>query len=283
VTGLALEARRAAASSPALAAARRQPAAKANGLRPSQAGLEEKRCSCGANSGPTGECAECRAHAARRNAPGEAPTSPDLDPGILVAQASPMAGKVDRVSINVQPVRIADDDGKNPTAVPSLATAQTIWGKCCIDLKVAAAKTINKTSFKTMDEDPSSSTFSPSAEEQAAMTAAGAGGGTISVIVPVEFKDGANVGKNIDGGGVTYMPNKADATCFLVEGSEPSNVAHELGHAMGNGVHVAGTVMEGSGAYDKPNPAKVNQALCDTARKFAYGTASGKTDCTVSP
>jgi len=205
------------------------------------------------------------------------PTGTELDAGTPEA-----AAKLGKVDVSVRPVSIANDDGKSPTTVPSLATAQTIWGKCCVNLKIESAKTVSKTSFKTMDEDPSSSTFSPSAEEADAMKAAGAGGGVISVIVPETFKDGAKVDKNIDGGGVTYMPNKADASCFLVEGSDPSNVAHELGHAMGFGQHAAGTVMEGSGAFDKPNPSKVSSALCTTVRNFAFGSLAATKDCAIT-
>ena len=211
---------------------------------------------------------------AKAQSPGP-PTATELDAGLPAA-------KLGKVDVSVRPVSIANDDGKSPTTVPSLGTAQTIWANCCVNLKLESATTVSKTSFKTMDEDPSSSTFSPSTEEAAAMKAAGAGGGVISVIVPETFKDGAKVDKNIDGGGVTYMPNKADASCFLVEGSDPSNVAHELGHAMGFGQHSAGTVMEGSGAFDKPNPSKVSSALCTTVRNFAFGTTAATKDCAVT-
>ncbi len=198
------------------------------------------------------------------------------------ATPSPTAAQAEKIEINVQPVSVANDDGKNPTTVPSLGTAQAIWGKCCVTLKALGTKQVSKTAFRVLDEDPATDTFTPTTEERDLMAAAGAGGGTISVIVPETFKNGADVGKNIDGGGVTYMPNKADATCFLVEGSDPSNVAHELGHAMGNGAHISGTVMEGSGAFDKPNPSTVSPDICDTVRKFAFGTKSGKTDCSVT-
>jgi hypothetical protein len=192
------------------------------------------------------------------------------------------APKVERVEVNVQPVSIANDDGKNPTAVPSFASAKAIWGKCCVTLKIAGTKTVSKTSFRVLDEDPATDTFTPTVEEKDLMNAAGSGGGSISIIVPETFKNGANVSKNIDGGGVTYMPNRANATCFLVEGSDPTNVAHELGHAMGNGSHNPATVMAGSGAFDKPNLDKVSAAVCGNVKKFAFGKASGKSDCTIT-
>jgi len=194
------------------------------------------------------------------------------------------SGKVPKIEVSVQPVSVANDDGSSPTAVPSFASAQTIWAKCCLTFKVAAAKTVSKTALRVLNEAPHPATpTTPNAEEQELMTAAGAGGGTIFVIIPETFKDGANVSKNIRGGGTTRQLNLADATCFLVEGSDPTNVAHELGHAMGIRSHTAGTVMEGSGAYDKPNPTSVSAALCNTVRSFPYGKASSSSDCDITP
>lgn len=217
---------------------------------------------------------------------GPAPLQPEAQPpgsvGDALSEKANKTTKTTTITVNVQPVSIAKDDGSNPTTIPSFTSAQTIWGKCCISLKVATSKTISKTSMRVMDEDPASSTFSPSTEESAAMTDAGAGGGTITVIVPESFQNGTSISKDIDGGGVTYMPNKANATCFLVEGSDPTNVAHEIGHALGIGQHTAGTVMEGSGAYNKANPDTVNAAQSTKARAFAFGTAGTASDCTIT-
>jgi hypothetical protein len=272
----------------------------ASALLRSAAPSTKRNCHCGGNADVDGECLECsRHHAAeesanrqgnhelnsvlqRRESALAKAQSPDDGGWLPTLPTTTAAAKLSKVDVSVQPVCIANDDGKSPTTVPSLASAQAIWGKCCVNIKVEAAKKVSKTSYKTIDEDPSSSTFSPSTEEADAMKAAGAGGGVISVIVPETFKDGAKVDKNIDGGGVTYMPNKDNASCFLVEGSDPTNVAHELGHAMGYGQHTAGTVMEASGAYDKPNPSKVSAALCTTVRNFAYGTTSATKDCNVT-
>ena len=58
---------------------------------------------------------------------------------------------VEKLEVCIRPVQIADDDGKKPTVLPSFDAAKTIWGKCCVDLSVKAAKKVSKTAYKTLD------------------------------------------------------------------------------------------------------------------------------------
>jgi hypothetical protein len=209
---------------------------------------------------------------------------PSLRSGLRLSRCST---KVERLNVCVQPVQIAEDDSTSPTTLPSFAAAQTIWGKCCINLSVNAARTVSTTAFKVLDENPSSRTGT--AEEQSLFTAAGSGGSCILVFVPQTFQNGARVSKDIAGGGHTFDSGTSDAKVVAVEGVEPSVIAHELGHAMGYsfalGIRAhqpAGTVMEPSNAHNKAVPDRVASVICNQVRRFVNATpAGGNSDCTM--
>lgn len=191
--------------------------------------------------------------------------------------ACPGASKAERKTACLQPISIANDDGTAPTALPSLTLAQRIWEKCCISYSVLPAKTIKKTSFKTLDESPNNV---PTAEERSLFATAGASD-CIQIFVAENFQQAGVVGKQISGGGGTYEAGGANPKVVVVEGAVPAVVAHEIGHASGFRGHDANiTVMKETGAFNVPNSSAVSAAVCAAARTGAVlsGT-SGKDDC----
>jgi peptidoglycan hydrolase-like protein with peptidoglycan-binding domain len=179
----------------------------------------------------------------------------------------------------IQPIVIADDNGKNPTTAPSMAQAVSIWSKCCIDYTVKPTQTIKKTDYKTLDESP---TDTPTAEESQLFADAGASE-CIQVFVPVQFAQGDKVGKKISGGGGTYDGGEANPRIVVVEGAKPEVVAHEVGHASGFGDHDENeTVMKPTGAHNKANKRAVSFGVCSGARTGA-ALKDAVDDCCQNP
>jgi hypothetical protein len=185
---------------------------------------------------------------------------------------------IEKPSVCIRPVQIADDDGKNPTKLPSFDAAQRIWGKCCIDVTVKDAVTVKKTDFKTLDHSDAN-TGSPTAEEARLFAAAGSSGGCISVFIASTFQDGGVTSKDISGGaGSRY--SGGDLVVVAVEGVDPTIVAHEMGHVMGYMRHdPAGTIMEVTASkHNQQESEKVAWVICEKVRKFAK-SAGGKENC----
>ena len=203
------------------------------------------------------------AEACRRIVLGE---KPDVEPPCPEAnQAAPLTGCI-------EPVVIADDDGTNPTTAPSFDAVQSIWNKCCINYTINATKTVNKRSFKVLDESP---TNVPTAEERRLFREAGASN-CIQVFVPHIFRQAGVTDRKISGGGGTYDGGRAHPKIVVIEGAVSEVVAHEVGHASGHAGHdEANTVMKATGAYNKPNSTNVSKGVCRRARKGPALTAGG--------
>src|SRR4051794_31851231 len=172
---------------------------------------------CG-GSGVTGNQAALRAMADRRpadperlatgNAPKADAQAPAKAPVPAAPQApanaagAPCAAGLETTSrACIEPVVIADDDGKSPTVAVPASAAKTIWKKCCIDLTVSGQKTISEKKHKTMDEDENSNV--PTAQEAEAIKAVPKNN-CIKVLVPKTFKHAGVTSKTISGGGTTY-------------------------------------------------------------------------------
>jgi hypothetical protein len=208
--------------------------------------------------------------------------TPDLGPVVAAAEgaACPAANKASKAKACIQPVVIADDDGKNPTTAPSMDTVKTIWKKCCIEYEIKETKTVKKTAYKTLDESPNNT---PTAEETSLFSDAGSSD-CIQVFVPTEFKQGDKTGKDISGGGGTYDAGTAHPKIVVVEGTVPEVVAHEVGHASGHSGHdTLETVMKPTGAHDKPNKSAVSTGVCTKARAGSVLTKGATDDCCQDP
>ncbi len=177
----------------------------------------------------------------------------------------------------LQPVYIADDDGKHPTTVPPLAKAKEIWAKCCIDLTVNGATAVKKSAYKTLDE---SKDDTPTDEEKKLFHDAGASN-CIQIFVPTQFDQDGKTGKDISGGGATYDAGTAHPKVVVVEGAAGEVVAHEVGHALGHLGHDANpTVMKPTGHYNTPNNPDVSAEVCQKAKTGSVLTKGGAAkDC----
>lgn len=249
------------------------------------------------------------------------------------------ATKREKLTACVQPVRIADDDGQNPTTLPSFDLTKQVWQRCCVSLTVNEPQTVRGSTFKEMDESPSDT---PTAEEQKIYLEYAKSGapGCITVFVPVTFRKviytitdqtlaelttqkvaaeilsklqetkntpyGADdftemlrstipdetvralvlkhasrteeKGKQVSGGGATYKEAQKDAMVFVLEGSIPRIVAHEVGHALGYFGHEQG----GSENITNPNSPSnaVNAEICGTIRDRSQNiNHTGVKDC----
>jgi hypothetical protein len=208
--------------------------------------------------------------------PAAAPSSANPAPPVPAAPACPAGQSVAKATACIQPVVIADDDGTHPTTATSAATAVSVWGKCCETLSVSGTKTVNKTSFKTLEESPSNT---PSADESALFAAAGASS-CIQVFQPAMLKQGATADKDVSGGGGTYDGGTANPKIVLVEGAVPEVLAHEVGHALGHAGHDANaTVMKPTGHYNVANATAVSADVCTKARTGSALTTGGTADC----
>lgn len=200
-----------------------------------------------------------------------------LPPLSLVAPACP-AGAVSTVmTATVQPVRIARNDGTNPTVLPSFARLDT-WRRCCIEVTVAAPVTINNTAFQTMDDLDGAA--GPTPEENLAIAAA-PGGTQVNVIMIQNFAVGGVLTPTARGGAVTFNLATAHPTVFGLEGAVSEVIAHEVGHGLlGSAVHTCpDTIMCPTGSPTIPNSQHVNAAVCTAARTGAILAATTRACC----
>jgi len=198
-----------------------------------------------------------------------------LPPVSLVAPACPLGAGSTVMTATVQPVRIARNDGTNPTMLPSFARLD-IWRRCCVELTVAAPVTINNTAFQVLDDTGPG----PLTAEENAAVAAGPAGTQINVMIIKNFNVGGVLTPTSRGGGTTVNGGTANPTVILVEGAVSEVVSHEVGHGLGHLVHTCpNTIMCPSGAPTTPNPQHVNAAVCTGVRSGAALTATATTCC----
>jgi hypothetical protein len=184
---------------------------------------------------------------------------------------------MEKLSICIRPLQIADDDGKNPTTLPSFDAAIAIWKKCCIDVSVKGATKVSKTAFKTLHHDPGTGRAT---SEQARMIRMAGGSECVSVYVAATFEQGGKIGKDIDGGAAAFGTPGLGEAIVTVEGVDPTIIAHELGHSMGYPDHwPPGTVMEVKAPkHDQKESDKVAWPLCERVRK-SFKSTGAREDC----
>jgi hypothetical protein len=201
-----------------------------------------------------------------------------IPPASLTAPACPFGSASTRMTATIQPVRVARDDGTNPTVLPSFARLD-IWRRCCVEFTIASPRTINSTAMQIVDDTGGL----PTAEEQA-LTAAAPGGTQINVIIVKNFDTGGGVLNPDSGGGALTNPGTGAAheSVIAVEGTVSEVIAHEVGHAIG-ATHVCpDVIMCGTGAHNVPNPQHVSPGICAAARTGAALTNTA-TDCCLNP
>jgi outer membrane protein OmpA-like peptidoglycan-associated protein len=216
--------------------------------------------------------------AASANRRAQIATTLALPPASAVAPACPLGSGSTRMTAVIQPVRVARDNGSNPTVLPSFARLD-IWRRCCADFTIAAPSTINSTAMQIVDDTGGA----PTAEELA-LSAAGPAGTQINVIIVKNFDTGGGVLNPDSGGGALTHPGTGAAheTVIAVEGSASEVIAHEVGHALGATHTCPDTIMCGTGAHDAPNPQHVDASICAAVRAGAALTASA-TLCCLNP
>jgi outer membrane protein OmpA-like peptidoglycan-associated protein len=202
------------------------------------------------------------------------PPQPTTCPG--GAQAEP------RIAVCIQPIVVAETDGSAPLAAPSFASVTGIWGKCCLEVTVNDAITVANSDLKEIDDAGSGAPMT--AEETTLFATAG------STCIPVAIVDtirrGAAAGKNVAGGGTTKDFGTNQPKVILVEGVDPTVVAHEVGHALTleHTDDVGGrTVMHPSGAFDAPVPDGVTADICTKARAAPINNATVAESCCEQP
>lgn len=203
---------------------------------------------------------------------------PSLRSGLQLSRCS-KGGSTETLQVKIQPVSIANDDGTAKTTLPSFDAAKRIWKKSCIDLSISAEKTVKKTAYQAVDMVTNNG---ETAEESRLFAEPDAAGDGIPLFIPANFEEGGVVDKKPWGGGVTHGSGSGDPKIVLVEGVDPTVVGHEIGHAMGRRTHgPAGTVMEPSGAHNKPVAEAVNADITSTVRGFSGAVNTGKKDCSL--
>ena len=178
---------------------------------------------------------------------------------------------VGKGKFKIKPIVVADDNGKNPTSFPSTQKLKDIFGKCCLKVGVGSTAKIKKSSFKTLDFD--GSTLSA---EGTKLIKKKRRGSSIEVYIVENFKNGGTIGKNIGGGGFTVFSGQKKASVVLVNGTDPTVLAHEVAHAHGAG-HALGTSSSGNPTVAKPSGShsvavseNVSKEVCDKARGSAH-------------
>jgi hypothetical protein len=131
----------------------------------------------------------------------------------------------------VKPVRIAKDNGTNPTGTPDLSAARAIFKRCCVELNVEPATTINRTVWQTINS-LGSGTTATSSEEQALALATNTND-KITVVSIDEFMVAFRPTTTAHGGALTIAPGTNFPVIVAVDIAVPEVIAHEVGHALG--------------------------------------------------
>jgi hypothetical protein len=184
---------------------------------------------------------------------------------------------MDTLGVCIRPVQIADVDYGGATKLPSFDAVVSIWKKCCIDVSIDSPVIIPDPAFKTLEHEEGGGFAT--AQEVKLIKAAGASK-CVSVFVAETFKHGSHVSKDISGGGAA-VGNKFGGSIMVVEGVDPTIVAHELGHVMGYGPHSpANTIMEvQASVHTQKESDKVAWNICEVVRNFNGAAQRGKEDC----
>lgn len=260
----------------------------------------QRKCGCGGSCGSCGNESQLRRSAivqSNENRPGSQGSDdlhqPMLDrmreeggldeqgfPDAYLKYSCPPGTRARRHTVDVQPVNIAADDGSNPTTPPALGVATSIWPRCCVDLNVLPLSTLNRTSLQTI-----SSVGGSSSVEERELIRAVQGANRITVVTIRNFETGGVTNTTTRGGAGTFGAGSTQPVVFGVDIAVGEVIAHEIGHALGYGIHIArdlGTIMEGTGSATTANPVHVSAPVCRDARTGLVATAGASASCCQS-
>ena len=204
-----------------------------------------------------------------------------------VQRAGPMtcatgASSENKIAACVQPIVVANTDGSHPLSAPSFAEVVRIWGKCCLDMTVNGAITVNNSALKQIDDAGSGAAMTA---DETTLFAPATGGGCIPVATVDSIKRAGVANKTVAGGGTTKDTGTSQPKVIVDEGADPRVVAHEVGHALTlqHSDDVGGkTVMLPTGAYNVANPDGVTADICTKARSAPVNSASEVDQCCES-
>jgi hypothetical protein len=200
-------------------------------------------------------------------------------PDAYLKYSCPPGRSTPRSTVTVQPVRIARDDGSQPTNALSFDVARTLWNQCCITLNVRPTTTLNNTSYQAVD-DLGNNTFAT--QEELDVAAAVGGTNQINVISIRAFTVNGTESTDTWGGGVTFGTGAANPFIFLIQSAVPEVVAHEIGHGLGfpnDHADSAGTIMEPTGSPTVANPSVVNNSICRRSRNAPLHRMAAASRC----
>lgn len=190
----------------------------------------------------------------------------------------PTAQQLTTETVKFKPVRIAKDDGSDPTDAPDLSVLKRVLAKACITLDEQSTTTLRKTAYQVLDSAAGTITA-----EGLEIWNKVKSSSHIPVIAVKTFDRSGTQSRSHHGGGFTYPAS--EPAVFQVHDCDPWLTAHEGGHAIG-GSHSQGTdsasnptVLRPTSSPDNAGSENVSSALVTTWRSSSYSSGSGSNCC----
>ncbi len=266
----------------------------------------QRKCSCGGGCGACGNESQLRRSAivTNRMRPNqslledpmhqpmidqrrrEEGLDPDMSGGpsdAFLKYACPAPGKFTPMrKATVKPVRIAKDDGTDPTKAPDLSAAKSIFRKCCIDLNVEPVKTRRKTAWQTINS--SGSGVTATTAEQQALALDLLEDDKITVVTIRNYNVGGTITTTAHGGASTIAPGSNFPIVVGVDIAVPEVLAHEVGHALGFLKEDPNpTIMQPTGSPTTANSHEVSDEICRAVRFGPMVSVSSIPCCLRTP
>lgn len=220
----------------------------------------------------------------RRREEGLDPTVRDGPSDAFLKYACPAPGKFATLrKATVKPVRIAKDDGSDPTNVHDFSVAKELFKRCCVDLTIEPVTTINKTAYQTVDSFGTGVAAITSEQEDIVYDVLE--DYKIGVVSIRNYLVGGKTSTTTHGGASTIAYNTPFPVVIGVDVAVPEVIAHEIGHALGFLTEDPSgkTVMTPSNSPTKANTKAVSDEVCRAVRFGPVVTGSGLPCCQRTP